>query len=170
LGFARQGPAHVAAFELLAWLQGCAALVARMAEQRHIAVRLGEAPALQLYGDQGLLQQALVNVLINALQATAEHGTVTVAAQRHEDTVEITVQDQGAGVPAEVIERVFDPFFTTKPEGEGTGLGLSISIGIVEQHGGRLTLENSPAGGALARLVLPLNAVSHQSTVQDPGQ
>ena len=170
LGFARQGPAHVAAFDLVAWLQGSAALVARMAEQRHIAVRVGEVPALQLYGDQGLLQQALVNVLINALQATAEHGQVTVMAQRRDDTVEITVQDQGPGVPAEVIERVFDPFFTTKPEGEGTGLGLSISIGIVEQHGGRLTLENSPAGGALARLVLPLNAISHESTVQDPGQ
>ena len=169
LGFARQGPAHVDAFDLTAWLRGCAALVERMAEQRHITVQVGEVPALQLSGDQGLLQQALVNVLINALQATAENGRVSVTAHRRDDGVEIAVQDQGPGIPAEITDRIFDPFFTTKPEGEGTGLGLSISIGIVEQHGGRLTLENGPGGGALARLLLPLTAVVPESTGQESG-
>lgn len=155
LDFARQGPTHTIDFELSDWLRESAALVERMAEQRDIQIMLDHLPTIPLHGDHGLLQQALVNVLINALQATPEHGEIAIAAQHIDSRVEVTVQDQGPGVSAEVADRIFDPFFTTKPEGEGTGLGLSIAMGIIEQHGGHLTLENNAAGGALARITLP---------------
>ena len=156
LDFSRQGPTHRSDFDLAEWLHDCIALVTRMADRHEVALQVGEIPDLQLHGDQGLLQQALVNVLINALQATPPHGEVRVSAEARDDFVEIQVLDQGPGISAEIADRLFDPFFTTKAEGEGTGLGLSISLGIVEQHHGRLTLETAPAGGALARILLPL--------------
>ena len=67
----------------------------------------------------------------------------------------IEVADQGSGIGEGLGDRIFDPFFTTKPEGEGTGLGLPIAIGIVQRHGGDLTLENGRNGGAVARIELP---------------
>jgi signal transduction histidine kinase len=70
----------------------------------------------------------------------------------------LTVLDSGPGVPEEIIDKVFDPFFTTKQPGKGTGLGLSIVYGIVQQHGGRIQVENSPEGGAVFTVRLPLDA------------
>jgi signal transduction histidine kinase len=67
--------------------------------------------------------------------------------------------DDGPGIPPHVRERIFEPFFTTKPVGQGTGLGLSISHGIVERHGGRLTVDCPPEGGTVFRVELPLVAV-----------
>lgn len=160
LDFARQGPAHNVAFDLPAWLHESVSLVERMAERRHIALHVAEPPCLTLYGDHHLLQQALVNILINAVQATPDDGAIPVAAARHDHSIEISVQDQGPGIAPDIADQVFDPFFTTKAEGEGTGLGLSIAIGIVEQHDGRLVLENGPGGGAIARICLPLPADS----------
>ncbi|MFM1892619.1 MAG: hypothetical protein RLZ44_1696, partial [Pseudomonadota bacterium] len=125
LDFARQGASHPSDFDLAAWLQESLALVERMAQRRDIALHLDCPLQLALHGDRGLLQQALVNVLINAVQVTPEHGTVQVSAAPTGPGVEIQVADQGPGIPAEAADRLFDPFFTTKPEGEGTGLGLS---------------------------------------------
>ncbi len=155
LDFARRGGSHSTAFGLAAWVQESLDLVRRMAEQHDIALQTGPAVAGQLCGDRGLLQQALVNVLINAVQAAPAQSRIELTVERNSDWVEIRVRDHGPGIPPEIAERVFDPFFTTKAEGEGTGLGLSIAIGIIERHKGRLTLENAPGGGALARLWLP---------------
>jgi two-component system sensor histidine kinase HupT/HoxJ len=73
--------------------------------------------------------------------------------------VRLEFEDDGPGIPEEVRGRIFEPFFTTKPVGQGTGLGLSISHGIVERHGGRMSVEQPPGGGALFRIELPLVAV-----------
>ena len=128
----------------------------RMAEQREISLELAEVADIRLHGDQGLLQQAVVNVLINALQASPPRSVVRVSTEMGAVFVQIAIQDKGAGIPAGILDRLFDPFFTTKPEGEGTGLGLSIALGIVEKHQGRLVLENGPDGGTVARILLPL--------------
>ena len=76
------------------------------------------------------------------------------------EMVWLEVVDNGPGVAAENLPHLFDPFFTTKPTGQGTGLGLSISYGIVNEHGGTLTIDNHPDGGARARLTLPVNRES----------
>jgi two-component system NtrC family sensor kinase len=112
-------------------------------------------------GDAHQLQQVLVNLFTNAAQAMKAargSGQLTVRSTGAEDGVRVEVEDDGPGIPAEALTRIFDPFFTTKGAGEGTGLGLSLSIGIVEAHGGRLTVQNVPGAGARFALTLPASA------------
>ena len=70
--------------------------------------------------------------------------------------MKLTVRDTGNGIPPEIIDKIFDPFFTTKGPGEGTGLGLSVAYGIIQQHGGSISVANSPSGGAVFTVILPL--------------
>ena len=106
--------------------------------------------------DRGQLQQVLINLLLNAVQASPEGATVEVMAEVLDGWVLVKVSDRGAGLPVADRERLFEPFFTTKPVGAGTGLGLAVALGLAEQNGGRLTLVDRPGGGAEARLELPL--------------
>ncbi|HEX9579894.1 MAG TPA: ATP-binding protein [Gemmatimonadales bacterium] len=113
-------------------------------------------PAVDVDANQ--IQQVVVNLLTNALQAVRASGVgsqVAVRAARWLDGVAVTVEDNGPGILPEFRERVFEPFFTTKPEGQGTGLGLAICNGIVAEHGGRLALADRPGTGATFRLELP---------------
>ena len=119
-----------------------------------------------LEGDRDLLQQALVNLLLNALHASPEGGTVRIKSSASGGRLTLTVADQGAGIAPEVAGNVFDPFFTTKPEGQGSGLGLSISLGIVQHHNGTLELTNNPDGGATATMVLPVGGNSNDRLAQ----
>lgn len=105
--------------------------------------------------DPEQLKQVLLNLLINAAQASPLHGTVWVSASQGSDRVEIAVRDQGCGMPRELQDQIFDPFFTTKEN--GTGLGLAIASMIVDQHGGLLTATSNPGKGMTFRLELPLN-------------
>ena len=113
---------------------------------------------LDVTGDPDLLQQAVLNILINAEQAIAQTGrsgrivlrTASVGGQ-----VLITIEDNGPGIAPEVLPRIFDPFFTTKTVGQGTGLGLAIVYGIVHEHGGSITAGSSSLGGASFTLQLP---------------
>lgn len=113
----------------------------------------GELPPLGLPADA--LRQVLLNLVQNAVDATAEGGLVTVIARPgRAGEVELEVRDQGPGIPAELAERVFEPFFTTREGGVG-GLGLAISRRIVEEAGGRVELESWPGAGTAIRLLLP---------------
>ena len=116
-----------------------------------------DAPVM-LCGAAGRIQQVLINLVQNAVDATAHHPAprVSVRLTEADGWATVTVADNGAGLSPEVQQRLFEPFFTTKPVGEGTGLGLSISFGIVEQHGGQLLADNAPEGGARFTLRLPL--------------
>ncbi|HLS18644.1 MAG TPA: ATP-binding protein, partial [Paracoccaceae bacterium] len=120
--------------------------------------------------DQQQLEQALMNLIVNARDAMPEGGTVTVATRNVAlaieeqrpgiavpagDYVEISVTDQGHGVDSHVIDRIFEPFFTTRPKGEGTGLGLSTVYGIVKQSGGYIHVHNLDQGGACFTILLP---------------
>ena len=107
-----------------------------------------------VHTDEQGLRQAILNLLLNGVQATDQSGTVRIAAKKRDDRVRIVVDDEGAGLGAEGLEHAFDPFYTTKPE--GTGLGLSIAFQIVDQQGGRLTVENRDEGGARFTLELPI--------------
>jgi len=112
--------------------------------------------------DAHQLQQVFLNLITNAEQAMEQrdghHHRLTVSTRRNADAIRIEVEDTGAGIPANLIERIFNPFFTTKPTGSGTGLGLSISLGIVREHEGKIWAENAAqsAGGGGARFVVEI--------------
>jgi two-component system, NtrC family, sensor kinase len=116
----------------------------------------GELPVVDCYAGQ--LNQMWMNLLANAAQAVGERGEVRVTTRLDGDTVRVTVSDTGPGIAAEHLNKIFDPFFTTKPVGEGTGLGLSITYGIVERHGGTISVESREGSGAAFTVVLPVNA------------
>ncbi len=124
-------------------------------KEGHIATELGLAPAVAL-GNANQLQQILVNLLVNALQAIGNRGLIRVATGPGKPGhVRAVVSDDGPGIPPDIAGRVFEPFFTTKPEGQGTGLGLSICYRIAEEHGGTIRHEPVPGGGASFVLEIP---------------
>jgi two-component system NtrC family sensor kinase len=120
----------------------------------------------KIYADAGSLRQLLMNLLLNAIYFTPVGGSIFITTGS--DTalqdagsgmaagrIRLSVRDTGAGIPADLIDKVFDPFFTTKPVGEGTGLGLTICHRIVEEHGGTLDVESEPGKGATFTITLP---------------
>ncbi len=155
LNFARQVPPEVSTFDLRQWLDETLPLVKQAAKRRRVNLVV-TCDDGQVLGDRSQLQQVLINLLLNAIQASPEGGEARVSARRAAKVWSIQVRDHGAGIADEARDKIFDPFFTTKPVGDGTGLGLSISLGIVERHGGRLRVENAPGGGAIATAELPL--------------
>jgi two-component system, NtrC family, sensor kinase len=114
---------------------------------------LGEPDALDCF--PALLNQALLNLVSNALDALTDDGALTITTGQDGDAYSIAVMDTGTGIPAELRERVLEPFFTTKPVGQGTGLGLSITYSIVRKHGGTLELLGRDGGGTTAMIRLP---------------
>jgi len=102
------------------------------------------------------INQVLLNLLVNAAQAIAQPGTITLKTAVIGNEVTIAVSDTGAGMPAAVRDHIFDPFFTTKPVGKGTGLGLSVAYGIIQRHGGRIDVQTAPGKGSTFTLRLPI--------------
>jgi two-component system NtrC family sensor kinase len=139
------------------------ALASRRASLQRANIDVTRSQATELpwvVGDPLLLQQALLNILINAEHAVVEGGgarRIEVASSTDDSRarVSLTVRDTGPGIPPDVLPRIFDPFFTTKEVGQGTGLGLAITYGIVQEHGGTISASNAPDGGAVFRLDLP---------------
>jgi two-component system NtrC family sensor kinase len=122
-------------------------------KQVQIEKDLGVLPAMTCYGAK--LNQVVMNLVMNAIDACPEGGSVTVRTRAEEDGVRLDVIDTGTGIDPEIRERIFDPFFTTKPVGVGTGLGLSISYGIVQDHGGKIEVESTPGQGSRFTVRLP---------------
>jgi signal transduction histidine kinase len=113
-------------------------------------------PAVE--GDFNQLQQCVINLIFNAIDAMPQGGALTLDARAGDaaQTVSIRVQDTGPGIPAEHLPSIFEPFFTTKSEGHGLGLGLSTVYGIVERHHGTVEARNLDEGGALFVITLPI--------------
>ena len=111
---------------------------------------------LQMVGDEGMLQQVLVNVLLNAIQASSNDAEISISAKRKDETLVVEIIDQGSGIKGTDFSKIFDPFFTTKSEGEGTGLGLSVSYGIIKDHGGSILIENIDGAGVKVCITLPV--------------
>lgn len=107
--------------------------------------------------DSNQLSQILMNLLLNAAQATAPGGRITILAEnvKYADMIELRVRDTGSGIPADILPHVFEPFFTTK-RGRGTGLGLSITQAYVRSHGGDIHVESIPGYGTTVRVTLPV--------------
>jgi len=113
-------------------------------------------PALpRVTGNRGRLQQVVMNLLLNAVDAMPGGGRLTVSAGAAGGRVRIEVRDTGMGIAPEHLDKIYDPFFTTKPRGRGTGLGLSVSYGIVKEHAGTLLAESDPGKGSRFTVSLP---------------
>jgi len=138
-------------------------LLAPVAHRAGIKVAIGaRASTPQAFGDELQLRQAVVNLVMNAIQAfdDGHMGRVTVGTADRGDEVALIVRDNGPGIPDEVRDHIFEPFFTTKPRGDGTGLGLPTSRRIVDAQGGRLTLIESGPLGTVFEIVVPRRAAA----------
>jgi two-component system, NtrC family, sensor kinase len=166
MDFARAGESNRAQLCVRDLTQRVQTLLAPLAEKQGARLVLDAViEDARLDADAEQLEQVLTNLIMNALQALRGPGLVTlrVDAKRTrgpgeataDDYVLIQVQDNGPGMPTQVVARVFEPFFTTKAIGEGTGLGLSVAYGIIEEHGGFLSVESSPGQGSCFSVYLP---------------
>lgn len=133
-------------------------LLSRYYSTGHIILlrEYGSLPPLNCYGGQ--LNQVWMNLLVNAAQAVGDKGEVRIMTRFDGRAAHVTISDTGCGIATEHLGKIFDPFYTTKPVGEGTGLGLSITYGIIERHGGSITVESVKGAGTTFRIIIPVDA------------
>ena len=156
LNFARQMPPQLNSFSIKDWLEKSISLVQQTAKSHHIKIDLNYTENDFLEGDQAQLQQVIINLLLNSIQASEDEALITVSVKTSEEQIQVEIHDQGTGIFEENLTNIYDPFFTTKEEGDGSGLGLSISLGIIESHQGSLIITNNADKGATATLTLPV--------------
>ncbi len=155
--FGRQTPPRRVPVDLHLVVEEALSFLGRRLASQAVAVVRAFAPApVRIAGDPGQLQQVVVNLVVNAIQAMPEGGTLTVRTGSGPDGVTLAVADTGVGMTSEVLGRVFEPFFTTKDEGQGTGLGLAVVHGIVAAHGGTIEAASEPGRGACFTARFPL--------------
>jgi two-component system NtrC family sensor kinase len=151
-------------FEVQPWLENTLALVNQAARSKQLQLQVDCGYAGELEGDRNQLQQALINLLLNAIQASPTDGLITLSCIKQNEQLIFRITDQGPGISGQDRDHIFDPFFTTKGEGEGSGLGLSISLGIIEYHQGSLEIANNPDAGVTVTVMLPLRQYHPQQT------
>lgn len=157
LGFSRANDEQVAPTDVNQAVEETIALLEHEANRQHISIERHYArdlPAVLV--DASQLQQVVLNILHNAIDAIGRQGRIEVTSRRADDRVLVDFADSGPGLTPEILEHIFDPFFTTKPKGKGTGLGLYVSRDIMTRAGGRLSVANRPTGGAIFTIELPL--------------
>jgi signal transduction histidine kinase len=160
LDFARQTKTDKKQCNVNEIVKSCVVLTQKKAAFKDVAMEgyvTPEIPIVQADKDQ--IQQALINLTINAVEATEPGGTVTLKTGYDESgrIVRISVTDTGKGISEADMEKIFDPFFTTKES--GTGLGLAITHGIIEQHNGTIGVRKNPEGGTIFEIDLPIEEV-----------
>ncbi|RKH33960.1 response regulator [Corallococcus praedator] len=153
LQFARPRDFLASPVEVAPLLERVRSLLSGQAEQRGVALEVELTRVVAVRGDEERLRQVLLNLALNALEATPPGGRVRFSASPHGDEAALCVDDSGPGIAAAVQARLFEPFFTTKAR--GSGLGLSIVHAIVTQHGGTITVGDGPLGGARITVRLP---------------
>jgi len=157
LNFARQSPAEVRELDLNQVLQEEVRLLERTTLSR-VKLEIDLAADLRpIRGDASALTHAFINVCVNAVDAMSGAGTLLLQTRNVDsDWVEVVVEDTGAGMSKDVLEKAMDPFFTTKEQGKGTGLGLSLVFNTVKAHQGLLWLESEPGQGTRVRMRFPV--------------
>jgi len=154
--FARPGDSAWQTVDLHVGLESALNVVWSEIKDKAVVVRdYGSLPAVECLPSQ--LNQAYLNILVNAAQAITGRGTITLRTAWEGDWVSLAISDTGCGMTPEVRGRVFDPFFTTRPVGKGTGLGMSVAYGIVEKHGGRIEVESEAGKGSTFTVHLPVS-------------
>ncbi len=169
LDFARRRPPHRAAIDLHKVAAQSTELLQPMARKRKVALELEDVATPPVtHVDAVQIQQVLTNLIVNAIQAIPNTGTVKISVRATEKTppentgsgsasyYAISVEDDGLGINEEEMAHLFEPFYTTKQTGEGTGLGLSVSYGIVQDHEGWIDAESQPGKGSCFTVYLPM--------------
>jgi two-component system NtrC family sensor kinase len=156
LDFSRNRAGQHAPVELGEVLEAAARLLRHQKRSRNVEIVVDAAPDVAaVSGDAGQLQQAVIILAENAIDAMPQGGTLLLRARNEGAGVRVEVCDTGVGIPQENLARIFDPFFTTKDVGQGTGLGLAVCYGIVTEHGGRVAVDSVIGRGTTFTLVLP---------------
>ena len=165
LNFSRFSTADFTLFELNAVIEDTLMFLEHQFETNNIRLRKNVSePSPRINGAANHIQQVLMNILINAIQAMPQGGSGTIelktktfpdSADRDKGFVEISISDTGVGIPEGNINKLFEPFFTTKEPGKGTGLGLSVSYGIVKNHKGEIKVSSTPGRGTTFVLRVP---------------
>jgi two-component system sensor histidine kinase HydH len=156
LQFARPRPVTMRKVVVEEVMKKVVALLRSDADRRHISLQCVSQSALEVSGDADQLQQVLMNLTLNALDASGKGGRVELSSARRAQGIHMYVDDSGPGLEQAVKDRLFEPFFTTKEQ--GSGLGLPISNAIVSQHGGHIKVAHSPLGGARFEVILEAHA------------
>jgi C4-dicarboxylate-specific signal transduction histidine kinase len=159
----KKAPFEAGNFDLNDLIRETMNFLAGLAVGRQVQILQALTPEpLLVNGDRIQLQQVILNLIINAIEAMSDMPVadrqIRVSSRRHNGSAEISIADQGPGISSDLLSRVFEPFFTTKTH--GMGMGLSIARTIVEAHRGQLLAESQAGGGALFRVRLPLSSGS----------
>jgi two-component system NtrC family sensor kinase len=158
LMFSRAPGAHFAVADLKPVAERCLMLARHKADLQEVTIESACAAVVpEVECDTAQIQQVILALVMNAIEAMPEGGTLTIGlrADPDADGVVLEVRDNGCGIPVEALPRIYEPFFTTKDQGEGVGLGLSVVFGIVERHKGTIDVLSEPGRGTLFRVRLP---------------
>jgi two-component system NtrC family sensor kinase len=157
LQFGRHTEQRLTLTDIAPLLDESAALMRKQVAEEEVTIAVDAAPDLpRLLVDGNELEQVLVNLVTNAIQAVGRKGRILVKALRVEDEVEISVGDTGCGIPEASLDHVFQPFYTTKPVGVGTGLGLSVCHGIIRGLSGSIDVSSTVGKGTTVVIRLPV--------------
>lgn len=164
--FARLDESDLLEIDLNEGIESTVNIIRGRAKKKQIQLEMDLRPLPKVTCYPAKINQVVMNLLANAIDACNDHGRVKVHTEPVDGKVLIEVEDNGSGIDPANLDRIFDPFFTTKPPGEGTGLGLSISYGIVQDHGGSIDLESAPGKGTTFKIQLPLSPPPKMETVK----
>jgi two-component system, NtrC family, sensor kinase len=168
--FSRLDRARVSEFSVQEGLNSTL-LLARNLLKNTVEIRQEHQDVPKIQCSPSQINQVFLNIISNAAHAMAdraEKGVITLRSMPEgEDMVRVEIQDNGSGIPKDVLPRIFDPFFTTKPIGKGTGMGLSISYKIIQQHGGMILVDSEQGAGTVFSILLPIRALEQPAIESD---
>jgi two-component system NtrC family sensor kinase len=170
LDFARESEIESEAHEVQDLIENTLRLATNQIKLSKVKVKGDLAANLPpIYGDRRQLEQVFLNIVLNALDAMPQGGTLSIACNntRDRELVSVEFTDTGVGIPEQKISDVFNPFYTTKPDAKGTGLGLSVSLGIIRQHGGDIEVKSEVGKGTTFTVLLPVAKVPAQIADDD---